>query len=121
LTRNARALHAMLLGRDHPATANDLYEELRAAGEHTGLTTIYRSLHALAEAGVVHEFRTVDQSAYLICPPEPHQHLICRSCGRVQRQPIDDTQYRLATADSLGFVITEHRIESYGMCRRCHR
>jgi Fur family ferric uptake transcriptional regulator len=109
----------MLLGREQPATATGLYEELRAAGDRTGLSTVYRGLHALLEAGLVHEFRTFDQSAYLVCPAEPHQHLICRSCARVQHQPIDDAPYRRATADAFGFVVTEHRVESYGMCRRC--
>jgi Fe2+ or Zn2+ uptake regulation protein len=121
LTRTAQTVHQMLLGREHPTTANDLYSELRAAGHHTGLATIYRSLHTLAEAGVAHEFRIADRSAYLICPNEPHEHLICRSCGRVQQQLLQADEYRRGTEDALGFVVTEHRIERYGVCRRCRR
>jgi len=83
LTRNAQALLTMLTGRERPATAYDLYDELRSGGHNTGLTTIYRGLHSLAESGAVHEFRIGDQSAYLVCPAEPHEHLICRVCGRV--------------------------------------
>jgi Fe2+ or Zn2+ uptake regulation protein len=121
LTRNAQALLAMLTGRERPATAYDLYGELRSGGHNTGLTTIYRGLHSLTEAAAVHEFRIGDQSAYLVCPAEPHEHLICRVCGRVQQQHLDAASRWQAVAADVGFQVVEQRIEFYGRCDRCRR
>jgi Fur family ferric uptake transcriptional regulator len=121
LSRNAQVVLAMLTGRERPATAHDLHDELRSAGKNTGLTTIYLALHALAEAGAVHEFRTGDQSAYLVCPADPHEHLICRVCGRVQQQHLDPENCWQAAAAAVGFETVEQRVEFYGVCDRCRR
>lgn len=110
----------LLTGRDRPATAYDLYGELRHSHQHLGMATVYRALNALHEDGVIHEFRIGDQSAYLVCPPEPHEHLICRVCGRVQSRHLDGARWELL-ARIAGFVVIDQRIELYGVCDRCHR
>ena len=119
LTRNARAVLEVLRGRDRPVPAQDLHIELRARGDRIGLTTVYRNLHALAEAGHVHQFRTGDQTSYLACAPEPHEHLICRTCGRIQQRHLDGLDSWLAKIEQTGFLIADRRIELYGRCDRC--
>jgi len=81
---------------------------------------VYRALNALLEAGAVHEFRIGDQSAYLVCPPEPHEHLICRICGRIQPHDLDGRHWDTVAATA-GFVVADQRVELYGVCDRCRR
>lgn len=119
LSRNVGILYDLLTTRDHPATARDLHDQLRTAGSRIGLSTIYRNLHTLAEATTVHQFRTGDETSYLACPPEPHEHLICRGCGRVQRQPLTKATTNPRATSRLGFTATEHRVEHYGLCQDC--
>jgi len=49
-----------------------------------------------------------------------HDHLICTRCGGVQEfvsPEMEDLQVRLAK--TMGFVPLEHRMEIYGLCRKC--
>ena len=119
LVRNARAVLDVLRGRDRPLTAQELHTELRARGERTGLTTVYRYLHALAQIGQLHQFRADDHTAYLACDPTPHDHLICRTCGRIQQRHLDELDAYLAQIEHTGFHIAERRLELYGHCDRC--
>ena len=65
-------------------SAQDIYAELRSAGAKIGLTTVYRALQALSDAGEVDVLRTADgESVYRACRTgEHHHHLVCRKCGR---------------------------------------
>ena len=52
-TRQRTAVKAALDGRDDFMSAQQLHDLLRHQGESVGLTTVYRSLQGLAEAGEV--------------------------------------------------------------------
>lgn len=121
MTRNARGVLALLRDREEPATAQQLHAELRAGEERTGLSTVYRALHALAEAGLVHEFRRAEDTAYRACAPDPHDHLVCAGCGRVQERHLAGLDHTLAELQREGFLIASCRIEVYGLCPRCPR
>jgi Fur family ferric uptake transcriptional regulator len=108
-----------LRGRDRPTTAQDLHLELRAGGERVGLTTVYRYLHDLVQAGELHEFHVGDHTGYLACAEEPHQHLICMQCGRIQQHRSPDAAALAATARPGGFEVNEIRIDLYGHCAHC--
>ncbi len=120
MTRNTQLVLDTLTGRERPTTAYDLYDELRRGARRVGITTVYRALNALLEAGVVHEFRIGDQSGYRVCPPEPHEHLICRVCGRVQPHDLDGGHWDTVAATA-GFMVADQRVELYGVCDRCRR
>jgi Fur family ferric uptake transcriptional regulator len=116
-----RRVLALLEGREIPVTAQQLYAELRDAGDHTGRTTVYRALHALADAGLVHEFRGTDEIGYRACTPAPHDHLVCAGCGRVQERHLTGLDESLADLKREGFLVASCRIEVYGLCPRCTR
>lgn len=128
ITRPRQLVLAALRGRERPLTAQDLHAELavwqRESGTHEavpGVTTIYRVLAVLAERGVLHCFpqdRAV--TAYRLCPPGRHHHLVCRSCGRVQEQlsgPMRGWVEALDVPD--GFAVEDYRAELVGLCAEC--
>ncbi|CAM5718101.1 hypothetical protein SALBM311S_10432 [Streptomyces alboniger] len=57
---------------------------LKHKGDSVGLTTVYRTLQSLADAGEVDVLRTSDgESVYRRCSTgEHHHHLVCRVCGK---------------------------------------
>ena len=86
-TRQRTAV-ADVLGRvDGFRSAQELHDLLRHDGASVGLTTVYRHLQALADAGQVDVLRTDDgEAVYRRCPTdEHHHHLVCRSL-RAQRR-----------------------------------
>jgi Fur family ferric uptake transcriptional regulator len=120
LTPRARRVLAILTGRETPLTAHQLYLELREAGERIGRTTVYRALHALGDAGLVHEFRSDgDETSYRACTPGPHDHLVCTGCGRIQELHLAGLDDSLTAVREEGFLVAGRRVEVHGLCPRC--
>ena len=123
LTPRVRRVLDRLAGREVPLTAHQLYAELRADGDRIGRTTIYRALHVLTEAGVVHEFRggPGDEARYRACSPTPHDHLVCAACGRVTEVHISGLTNTLADLRRDGYLVASYHVELRGLCPRCSR
>ncbi len=82
-TRQRRAVAAALQSFDDFRSAQDIHELLRRGGENVGLSTVYRTLQALADGGEVDMLRTEDgEAVYRRCSARHHHHLVCRTCGR---------------------------------------
>ena len=74
-TRQRTAVRAALDGREEFMSAQQLHDVLRHQGESVGLTTVYRSLQGLAEAGEVDLLVTDDgETVYRRCSPDHHHH-----------------------------------------------
>ena len=127
VSRPRRLVLDALRGRDRPVTAQDLHWELKlrsressARGSAPGLTTVYRILAVLAERHVVHCFPGDGQTAYRLCAPSRHDHLTCRSCGRVQEHPGGRTQEWVTRLGAeQGFAVDDYRTEVVGLCAAC--
>ena len=64
-------------------SAQELHAMLRDRGERVGLTTVYRTLQGLADAGEIDVMRPPGgEHLYRRCSQGHHHHLVCRSCGR---------------------------------------
>jgi Fur family ferric uptake transcriptional regulator len=103
-------------------TAQALHDEMKAAGETVGLTTVYRTLQGLADAGEVDVLRTAGGEAiYRRCGTgEHHHHLVCRSCGTSVEVASDEIErWAATTAEHHGFTEVEHTAELYGVCGGC--
>ena len=123
-TRQRTAVAAALIGMDGFVSAQTLHEKLRAGGESVGLTTVYRHLQALAEAGEADMLRTADgEAAYRQCGAgDHHHHLVCRSCGRAEDVTGPAVEaWADAVAAEHGFVDVSHTVEIFGTCAACAR
>jgi Fur family transcriptional regulator, ferric uptake regulator len=120
------AVARVALGYDGHFTVEDLVKSLR----ETGVTdvhpaTVYRVLPLLVEAGLIQEtlVSAGDGHRYeRAFEREHHDHLICTSCGKVvefQFEAIEVLQRDLS--ESLGFKLTGHIHELYGVCASCQR
>jgi Fur family ferric uptake transcriptional regulator len=120
-TRQAAAVRAALARRDAFTSAQDLHAELRGSGAAVGLTTVYRHLQSLADAGAVDVLRSPDgESVYRICGTGHHHHLVCRECGRtveIEGREVERWTRRVAEAE--GFVDVDHTVEVIGTCASC--
>jgi Fur family ferric uptake transcriptional regulator len=121
-TRQRTAVSAMLDRLDDFRSAQEIHERLRGAGEGIGLTTVYRTLQGLVEAGEVDVLRTDSgESVYRRCASdEHHHHLVCRRCGtavEIEGPAVETWAQKVAEAH--GFSDLSHTVEIFGLCREC--
>ncbi|KUJ65997.1 Fur family transcriptional regulator, partial [Streptomyces albus subsp. albus] len=83
-TRQRAAVAAALDEVDEFRSAQELHDVLKHRGDSVGLTTVYRTLQSLADAGEVDVLRTAEgESVYRRCSTgDHHHHLVCRLCGK---------------------------------------
>ncbi len=108
----------------HPCfvTAQTLHTRLPAEGGRIGLTTVYRTLHMLAEAGLPDTARDPSEGQlFRICHARDHQHyLICRSCRRsVPVTSASVERWASVLGHRHGFTDVQHVIELTGVCAAC--
>lgn len=122
-TRQRTAISALLETLDDFRSAQELHDELRDRGENIGLTTVYRTLQAMASAGQVDTLRAdTGESVYRRCSEHHHHHLVCRDCGatvEVGDREVEAWAARVATEH--GFSDVSHTIEIFGVCGDCQR
>lgn len=121
-TRQRTAVATALATLEGFTSAQALHDVLRAQGEKVGLTTVYRHLQALAEAGEADVLRGVDgEVVYRRCSDdEHHHHLVCRSCGAtVEVSGPAVEAWAEAIAVEHGFRDVSHTLEVFGTCRAC--
>ena len=112
---------AELLKERNDVTAQELHQRMRSGGARIGLATVYRTLAALRESGVVDTLsHHPGELCYRLCADEHHHHLVCTSCHRVVELADCDLEPRLdELARRHGFVATGHRLEVNGLCTDC--
>ncbi len=98
------------------------FDDFRSAQEdNVGLSTVYRTLQALADAGEVDVLRAEDGEArYRRCSDSHHHHLVCRACGRtVEVEGPTVERWATAVAAEHGFTAVSHTLEIFGSCPTC--
>lgn len=121
-TRQRTTVLDALRGRPDAITAQELHRELRGAGEPVGLTTVYRTLASLADAGLLDAIPREGEQAFRLCSDDHHHHLICEACNRVDELTAEEVERWVdAVASRRGFRVTGHRADIFGMCAACAR
>lgn len=119
-TRQRTTVLEALRGRPDAVTAQDLHAELRAAGEPVGLTTVYRTLAALADSGFLDAFAREGEQAFRLCSNAHHHHLVCEACNSVEEITAEEVErWVQAVATRRGFHVTGHRADIFGLCVDC--
>lgn len=120
-TRQRRAVEDILAGLAGFCTAQQVHHELTRKGASVGLTTVYRTLQAMAHLREVDAIRTEDgEAVYRRCSTGHHHHMVCRRCGRtVEVTGSAVEQWADAVAVQHEFRDVSHDLEVFGTCSRC--
>lgn len=124
LTRNRRAVFDAVAGRkDHP-TAAQVFDAVRGRQPRIAYGTVYNALHYLVDAGLVAEVLRPDGVVSYDPDTAPHDHAVCRVCGRLADVHLPTVRAETATAydavaQETGFTVAEHRVEFVGLCPEC--
>ncbi len=123
LTPRRRSLLAILRSARHPLTIHEILER----GKGLAMSSAYRNLTVLEQAGLVHRVITREAFArYELAeePPEPHPPDNRSSCALVRDMPTDvriERVMRSVMADMPAETFTpqSHRIDVMGFCPDC--
>lgn len=120
-TKQRRAVAAVVDDLEVFSSSQSIFDILRSQGESVGLSTVYRNLQALAEAGSVDSLRSDDgEMLYRKCGTQHHHHLVCRECGRaVEISGAAVERWTSREAAEHGFTEVSHSIEVFGLCPAC--
>jgi Fur family ferric uptake transcriptional regulator len=122
-TKQRRRVVELFITMNTHASAEDLHEATRKAGQNIGLATVYRTLNMLADAGLV-EQKSFGDGRHLFelkHPEHHHDHLICMDCGAViefENEAIEALQEKVAAEH--GFQLVTHRLDLFGRCQKAH-
>jgi Fur family ferric uptake transcriptional regulator len=107
----------------HHVSAEDVYKLLLQNGGEVGLATVYRVLTQFEQAGLVvrHNFEG-GHSVFELSSDKHHDHIVCVRCGRVEEFTDDEIEQRQKkVAEKLGFELTDHNLNMYGLCPECRQ
>ncbi len=120
ITPARRALVSALLSSHSHATAEDLAEIVQRSHPDVHQSTIYRTLDALEELGIVDHVHLGHGRAVYHLADDPHQHLVCEACGHVLEVP-DAIFADLATQlqERFAFTLRPNHFAVLGRCEDC--
>lgn len=101
---------------NHP-TVDQIYTELHPAIPSLSKTTVYSTLDALAEAGLVQVITIEGNETRYDIRTENHGHFKCEACGTIY--DFDADVGSLKTDDLKGFEIKDKHVYFKGICPRC--
>jgi Fur family ferric uptake transcriptional regulator len=113
----------VFFGAEKHVSIEELYTAVKRVNPRVGYATVYRTLKLLKECGLAAERHFDDgQARYEAAEGETqhHDHIICERCGKIVEfasQELEHLQERIGRF--LGFVVSRHRMELYGICAEC--
>jgi Fur family transcriptional regulator, ferric uptake regulator len=102
-------------------SAEEIHRRIAASGDRMNLSTTYRVLNQLVEAGFVANVSLgKHHSLYELNTGEVHDHLVCVVCGRIEEFS-DPTinRRRVAIAKKFGLRFIGKTLALHGVCAAC--
>jgi Fe2+ or Zn2+ uptake regulation protein len=101
-------------------TPEQIYERVHATTPALNRATVYRNLDFLCEMRLVVAVRIGDQTFYEIAGKTPHHHLICRTCGSVERVGHETVKGFFAKIERENdFTVDMDHLGLFGLCADC--
>lgn len=120
-TRQRTAIEGDLERFDEFRSAQEIHASLHGGGDKIGLATVYRTLQAMVDEGLVDTLRTDEgEQVFRRCSTHHHHHLVCRECGRTieVEGPMVERWAERVSAEH-GFTDVAHTLELFGRCSEC--
>lgn len=95
-TRQRLALATLLVGdgENRHVTAESLYEAAHASGESVSLATVYNTLKAFCDAGLLREITIDGSKSYFDTDISDHPHYYWEDTGAFTDAPVEELQIR---------------------------
>ena len=106
--------------REHP-TADQISAALNRRFPRASRATIYNTLNALRDAGLVHEVYLDDAVARFDANLDEHHHFVCRVCDNLEDVPVAEVGALPTGKLWLGHMVENYEIVMRGVCVACQQ
>ncbi len=118
MTPQRAAILAFLEGNETHPSAEDIFEAVSAEYPMMSLATVYNTIDALKERGLLWELSIDEQRKRYDPNTRLHHHLICSVCRKVVDIHME-FDLEVPEGRAQGFEITGRHVEFYGVCPDC--
>ncbi len=113
------AVYSNLLNRqDHP-TAEQILVSLNQNSPTSSQATIYSSLQALRDVGLVREVLLEEGVCRYDANVSSHHHFRCKKCGCIEDIPWEQVEDVRFKALRPGLTVEQYEVTVQGVCDRC--
>ncbi|MEM0937283.1 MAG: Fur family transcriptional regulator Irr [Pseudomonadota bacterium] len=108
-TRQRLILAALLVGdgRDRHVTAESLFDATRASGEKVSLATVYNTLRAFCDAGLMQEITVDGTKSYFDTRMDDHPHFYWEDTHSLTDAPADELKIQQLPEPPMGAEISK--------------
>lgn len=116
MTKNARCILEIINSSKEHLTAEQIYLRLQEKNPKAVLATVYNNLSSLYEQGLI---RKVSVSGYpdRYDATKPHDHLVCKKCGRLSDIKLPDLTKQLQ--QQLDVPMLSYDLQINYICTEC--
>ncbi len=113
-------LEELLAAGETHLTAEELARQVRAEHPAIHLSTVYRTLDSLTDAGIIAPARLADHPATYHLTGDVHHHAVCTRCEAVISLPATMFEpVRTRLRRDHGFRADPHHLTITGLCASC--
>lgn len=122
LTAPRRAVVETIASSDRVLNPFEVFEKARQRYQKLGLVTVYRTIEKLEQLGLVQRVHRPSDCQAFVAAFTGHQHLlICQECGAVEffsgDEGMDDLMAEVSQKS--GYIVEDHWLQMFGVCRGC--
>jgi Fur family transcriptional regulator, ferric uptake regulator len=122
LTKQREAICEVFFAQEGHRQAEEILSVARSVDPKVSLATVYRTLKLLQDYGFAkaHNFQEDKALFEPSFGADHHDHLICIKCGIiVEFVDAQIEELQVSVAKARGFIVTNHKMELYGLCAKC--
>ncbi|HVF48921.1 MAG TPA: Fur family transcriptional regulator [Pyrinomonadaceae bacterium] len=119
LTPQRFAILDFLVGSDVHPTAEQISEGVNRRFPRASRATIYNTLKALRDAGVVQEVYLGEGAARYEANLAPHHHFVCRACGKLEDVSSEAVGALPPCELGAGYAVETFEVVLRGVCAAC--
>ncbi|KNZ42069.1 Fur family transcriptional regulator [Acetobacterium bakii] len=121
-TKHRMAILDILVKKDHPISAEQIFFEIQEMDVAINLSTVYRNLEVLVEKSMVTKLTLSgdNRSVYEYNRMVHRHYLICLGCKKIlaiEHCPIK--KYEQQIESETDYKIVGHKLDLYGYCPEC--
>ncbi len=118
MTPQRLAILEYLEGNTSHPSAEDIFRHVEEKFPSMSFATVYNTLEALKERGLILELSIEPGKKRFEPNPEPHQHLICERCHKIL-DVFEDFPVNLPEKYTKEFKVKRCEVVFYGICKEC--
>ena len=123
-TNQREEIISVLLRTKRHLSVDEFYLIAKRKDRKIGHTTVFRTLKLLCEAGITKEVDLGDRIIRyeLKHGHQHHDHLVCTKCGSyIEAMDPQIEKLQSSLCNKFGFLAERHRMEIFGICKKCRR